>query len=62
MSFTDERFDNSVPCKDCQDREPACHDRCEKYLAYKKELKRYKDKWNIYHQTNRMFDNYFRCR
>lgn len=29
---------NSSPCKDCQDRHTACHDQCEKYLAWKEEL------------------------
>lgn len=23
------------PCKDCQDRHTACHDKCEKYKAWK---------------------------
>lgn len=24
------------PCKDCPDRHPACHDKCEKYLEVKR--------------------------
>ena len=24
-----------VPCKDCTDRHPACHDECEKYKTFK---------------------------
>ena len=27
------------PCMECDVREPACHDRCEKYAKYRKELK-----------------------
>ena len=30
---------NPAPCKDCPNRHPACHDQCEKYLAWKAELK-----------------------
>lgn len=28
------------PCKDCKERstDPPCHDRCEKYLAYQKDM------------------------
>lgn len=26
-----------APCKDCQERESGCHDRCEKYQAFKAE-------------------------
>ena len=25
-----------APCKDCQEREPGCHDRCEKYQEFQK--------------------------
>lgn len=30
----------NVPCKDCKDRKPACHDTCE---AYKNCVKEYKE-------------------
>lgn len=30
-------------CKDCPDRHPACHDRCEKYIKAKQELQERKD-------------------
>ena len=26
------------PCKDCEDRFTACHDKCEKYKAWKSQL------------------------
>lgn len=26
----------NAPCKDCKDRNPGCHDKCDKYLEYKK--------------------------
>lgn len=32
-----------VPCKDCQDRYPACHDKCERYISFRKELDKYKE-------------------
>ena len=28
----------SCPCKDCPERHPACHDRCERYIEWR-------DKW-----------------
>ena len=31
----------SAPCKNCQDRKLHCHDRCEKYLAFKKDHAEY---------------------
>lgn len=27
----------SAPCKDCKDRKLHCHDKCEKYLTFKKD-------------------------
>lgn len=27
-----------APCQDCPDREPACHDRCERFLAFRAKL------------------------
>lgn len=29
---------SGCPCKDCEDRYPGCHDRCEGYKAWKKKL------------------------
>lgn len=31
------------PCMECEVRETACHDRCEKYAKYRKELKAVND-------------------
>ena len=31
------------PCKNCPDRHPACHDRCDKYLAVKRARDEKKD-------------------
>lgn len=31
------------PCKDCKDRHQACHDHCEKYKEWKKELEANKE-------------------
>lgn len=30
-----------APCKDCPDRHAACHDKCEKYQAFKAECFKY---------------------
>lgn len=27
-----------APCKDCKNRNPGCHDKCEKYLVWKMKL------------------------
>ena len=27
----------TAPCKDCKDRTPECHSKCEKYIAFDKE-------------------------
>lgn len=35
---------NSVPCKDCPNREIGCHSKCKKYLDFKKHLKNTKAK------------------
>lgn len=32
-----------TPCKDCPDREIACQTKCEKYKAFKADLKKRKD-------------------
>lgn len=26
------------PCKDCPDRVPSCHSKCEKYITFRREL------------------------
>lgn len=31
------------PCRDCPDRHPGCHGKCEKYLAYQKTTKAYRE-------------------
>jgi len=30
-------FNPNGPCRECHDRHPACHDKCESYISYKKE-------------------------
>lgn len=32
-----------APCKDCQDRKPGCHSKCEKYASYKEKRKKEND-------------------
>lgn len=31
------------PCKDCQERHAACHDNCERYKEYRKQLTKYRN-------------------
>lgn len=42
------------PCRDCPDRYPGCHGKCEKYLAYKLDTKAYRETvkraWDHEHQ------------
>ncbi len=32
-----------APCKDCEDRHPACHDKCERFADFRKEIDRIKE-------------------
>ncbi len=43
-----------APCKDCQERELGCHDRCEKYQAFRVERQEY----NLKIAEINGFDNY----
>lgn len=38
MSRPDPVIREMSPCKDCADRHEACHDKCEKYKAWKSRL------------------------
>ena len=38
MSRPDQVTREMSPCKDCVDRHTACHDKCEKYKAWKSRL------------------------
>ena len=29
---------NNSPCKDCSDRCPGCHSKCDKYIKFRQEL------------------------
>lgn len=39
---------SKAPCKDCKKRELGCHSKCEKYLAFKKEMAKEKEDKRIY--------------
>lgn len=41
------------PCTECEERHTACHDRCEKYKAWKAEVQIIKDKKKAYDSLNR---------
>lgn len=47
------------PCKDCPDRYPGCHAKCEKYKAWKKEWDEIKEKERIYNDMQRIFRRKF---
>lgn len=51
-----------VPCKDCKDRKPGCHDKCSKYKEFKSKRKVLADQKTEYYKTSKMFEHYFRCR
>lgn len=33
-----------APCKDCEDREIGCHEKCDRYQAYRQEIEERKPK------------------
>lgn len=35
MPFNRDMRDSGCPCKECGDRNPGCHDKCEKYKAWR---------------------------
>lgn len=34
LAFTSRMYSMKVPCKDCPDRSPECHGKCERYQEY----------------------------
>lgn len=48
-----------IPCKDCPDRHPICHDSCPKYAEYKRQLKAQRIYTNGNHATERISRNDF---
>jgi len=50
---------NSQPCKDCPDRHTACHDSCERYAEYKRQLKAQRTYTDARHAVERISKNAF---
>ena len=48
------------PCKNCEDRKLACHDKCKKYKAYKLELEKAKAHNAQFPQTQTYLDTHFK--
>lgn len=46
------------PCKDCQDRYPACHSKCEKGIAWSKKCKEKRELIEAEKSQERTFDRY----
>lgn len=46
-------FDCGAPCKGCTERHAGCHDRCEKYKAWKAECQRLKGQYKEYKRQRR---------
>lgn len=42
------------PCKDCEERHTACHDRCPKYKTWKAEAERIKEAKRAYAEEQHM--------
>lgn len=42
------------PCTECGERHTACHDRCEKYKAWKAEVQRIKEKKKAYEEERNL--------
>ena len=51
MSFNHNNKTN-CPCKDCTDRYPGCHDKCERFAGWKQMLEEYRKNEREYHQKN----------
>ena len=47
------------PCKDCPDRHPICHDSCQKYAEYKRQLKAQRIYTSAHHAAERISRNDF---
>jgi len=47
------------PCKDCPNRYPGCHSKCERYKAWKQEWDKLKEKERIYNEQQRIFRRKF---
>ena len=45
-------------CRDCQERYPACHDTCEKYLKAKEEYEAQKAMIKSIKEENKIYTNY----
>ena len=43
------------PCKDCQDRHPGCHDKCNGYADWKSKLEKVNDERRKYSQMATIF-------
>lgn len=37
------------PCQECKDRNPGCHDKCERYLSYRQEIEKEKQARSEYY-------------
>lgn len=46
-------------CKDCEERYPACHDHCEKYLTAKSKFEKNKAIVHKAKKTDRDFQRYY---
>lgn len=46
-------------CKDCEERYPACHDHCEKYLTAKSEFEKSREIVRKAKKTDRDFQKYY---
>lgn len=49
---------DKFPCKDCHDRQPGCHDRCERYSAVKAKAEARKETKRSKRRTLNAADEY----
>lgn len=51
-------YETIAPCKGCKDRYVGCHDKCDKYLAFRKQL----DERNAKeHAESKVFGDFLAC-
>lgn len=49
---------NKCPCHNCPDRYVGCHSLCERYKAFREEIRKLNEKINKVKEADRIYDSY----
>lgn len=60
MNFVSRTVKESVPCRNCPDREVGCHGKCEKYKAFKERMSEDRKKRVEAYAPEQQHENYCR--